>query len=471
MTILELQQRCDEINAESEAIVARAEAEHRQDLSEEERGELDQLIAEFTAKTADIARMEAIANQGITLTSSRGRRAPAEEPRASSDDAGDEEVPTPRPSMNGRQRRQEPNITVRTDRGRWGFHSFGEFASCVRMASINGGALDSRLHAMQMAPTTYGSEGVGVDGGFAVPPDFRTAIMEKVMGEASLISRTDQLVTSSNSITIPKDETTPWQTSGGIQAAWEGEGALKTQSKPALEQETIKLNKLVALVPVTDELLEDAPALETYLKRKAGAKIDFKINLAIVQGTGVGQPLGILNAPSTVTVAKETSQVADTIMFENVMKMYSRMYAPLRNDAVWLVNQDAELALASMKFLIKNVAGTENVGGTPVYLPAGGLSSSPYASLLGKPVIPTQAAETVGDLGDIIFVNLKEYMTVQRTAGGLKTDVSIHLFFDYDITAFRFVFRMGGKPWWTSAISPRDGSNTLSWAVALAERA
>ncbi len=110
----------------------------------------------------------------------------------------------------------------------------------------------TRLHA---AATTFGSEGTGADGGFMVPPEFRTAIVEKVMGENSLFSRTDQQTTSSNSIVFPLDETTPWQTSGGIQAYWENEGGLKTQSKPLLGQETIRLNKLIALVPVTDELL------------------------------------------------------------------------------------------------------------------------------------------------------------------------------------------------------------------------
>ena len=67
-----------------------------------------------------------------------------------------------------------------------------------------------------------------------------------------------------------------------------------------------------------------------------------KCNTAAVSGTGVGQPLGILNAPSTISVAKHVSQPADTIWFENVSKMWARLYAPCRRNAIWLINQDIE---------------------------------------------------------------------------------------------------------------------------------
>lgn len=468
MTIAEIQDRLVEINSESESIIAAAQAEKR-DLSGDEQQQLDSLIDEFKTKKADAGRLEAIASQAAMLNGTAGRKSPSEQPRAASDEVDDDdETPSPamRPAM---AKRGEPNIVVRTDRQRWGWRHFGEFAAAVRGGCIPGGHVDQRLAAQMAAPTTYGSEGVGVDGGFAVPPDFRQDIMRKVLGEDTLIGRTDQFVSSSNNITFPKDETTPWQTSGGVQAYWEGEGNAITQSKIAIEQETIKLNKLTCLVPVTDELIEDTPALDMYLRRKAPEKMNFKINLAIVQGDGVGKPLGILNAPSLVSVAKETSQPGDTIMAKNIFKMYSRMYGPLRSEAVWLINQDIEPELFSMTIPVKNVAGTENVGGSVVYLPANGLSSSPYGTLMGRPVIPTQACETVGDKGDILFVHLPSYMTALKT-GGIRLDTSIHLFFDANATAFRFIFRMAGRPWWSAAITPRDGSNSLSWAVSLDDR-
>ncbi len=103
-------------------------------------------------------------------------------------------------------------------------------------------------------------------------------------------------------------------------------------------------------------------------------------------------------------------------------------------------------------------------------MPAGGLSGSPYSTLFGRPVIPTMASSTLGDLGDIILVDLTQYMTLTKGTE-IKTDVSMHLYFDQDLTAYRFVFRVAGQPWWNSSIVPENGAaNTLSWAVTLEAR-
>jgi HK97 family phage major capsid protein len=469
----ELRERLEELNADAQAITAKAESEKR-DLASEEREDLDKILKEFETVQADISRLEVLQKQTEDLTTGQGRKVAPPTPAAAAD-ADDDDEPAPPPARNRRaalapEPRSQPRIAAEPRDRKWGWRSLGDFSYAVRHACINGGSRDVRLER-SLAATTYGTEGTGSDGGFAVPPDFKTEIMTKVMGEDSLLGRCDQLTSSSNNFTFPKDETTPWQTSGGILAYWENEAGTMTQSKPSLEQNTVRLNKVTALVPMTDELLEDAPAMDAYLRRKAPEKINFKISLAIVKGTGVGQPLGILNSPSVVSVAKESSQIADTLVGANVVKMWSRMYAPLRSDAIWLVQQDVEPHLLRL-----TLPGLDNTGnavtgwGSHVYLPPNGLSSSPFGTLLGRPVIPTQTCETIGDKGDIIFVNLKHYLAVLKV-GGLRTDVSMHLWFDQDITAFKFVMRIGGLPWWTSAISSRDGSNTLSWAVTLDERA
>jgi hypothetical protein len=49
----------------------------------------------------------------------------------------------------------------------------------------------------------------------------------------------------------------------------------------------------------------------------------------------------------------------------------------------------------------------------------------------------------------------------------IRTDVSMHLYFDAAAMAYRFIMRVSGQPWWGSTISPENGANTLGWAVAL----
>lgn len=435
MTIEELKMKMVELHEKAQAIQDKADDENR-DLSDNETVEFDAIFAEMDKTQKSIARAERLELSARSMPVTQRQTTP-QAPKAS-------------------------RIEV-VDDGRWGWPTLGEFAAAVRTAALPGGQrlMDQRLIAN--APTTYGTEAVGTDGGFAVPPQYSSEIVQLLQSEQSLLNLTDQQTTTSNSMSYPVDETSDWQTTGGIQAYWESEAGQMTQSKPSLKLLTTYANKVIALVPVTDELLEDAPALDRYLKRKAPAKILFKVNHAILQGTGAGQPLGILNSGALVSVAKKTGQAADTVEFENINSMWSRLYAPCRMNAVWLINQDIEPELDAMTVAV----GT---GGAPVYLPPGGLSDTPYARLKGRPVIPTQACETLGDQGDIILADLSQYLTIQKV-GGIKSSMSVDLWFDYDLAAYKFVLRIGGQPWWSSAISARDGSNTLSPFVTLDERA
>ncbi len=458
----ELQDALLDINEQVQTIQAKADAENR-DLTEDENGQVETLFAQFSQTEQEIDRRQRIQAQTERLRRAEPNKAEPNNPEPQNRAAGD-------PQQGFTHRERSPRIEIVEDRGKWGFRDFGEYAMAVAHANPRvSGSMDPRLRDIRNAPTTYSNESAGADGGFAVPPDFRSTIVQKVMGEESLYSRTDQMTTSSNHITFPKDETTPWQTSGGIQVYWEGENDQLSQSKVSLKDETVKANKVTALVPVTEELLEDASSLNGYLNRKVPEKMDFAVTLAILQGTGVGKPLGILNSNCLVSVAKDTTtspvQAADTIRYKNIVDMWSRMYSKCRGNAIWLINQDIEPQLYQMAF-----DPTATAGQVPVYLPPGGVSASPYGTLMGRPVVVTEATNTLGDKGDIILADMSQYMTVAKT-GGIRSDVSIHLWFDYDTAAFRFIWRIGGQPWWSAAIDKRDGSNTLSCFVTLDERA
>jgi len=71
--------------------------------------------------------------------------------------------------------------------------------------------------------------------------------------------------------------------------------------------------------------------MASYVLTKAPEVMFWKVNDAILNGDGVGKPLGILNAGCTVTVSKESSQAADTVKAQNIAKMWSRMPANWRS--------------------------------------------------------------------------------------------------------------------------------------------
>jgi HK97 family phage major capsid protein len=130
---------------------------------------------------------------------------------------------------------------------------------------------------------------------------------------------------------------------------------------------------------------------------------------------------------------------------------------------MWIANRDAFPQLATMELAV----GT---GGVAVYTPANGAAGRPYDTLMGLPLVFTEHCSTVGDAGDIVLCDWSQYLVGQKSAG-LKFASSVHLKFDYDQTAFKFTLRIDGQPWWKSAMTPKNGSNTLSPFVSLAARA
>lgn len=336
-----------------------------------------------------------------------------------------------------------------------GFANFGEFAMAVKSASRPGNVADERLF-IGAAPTTYGNEGTGADGGFLVPPEFSQSIYAHSLEEEAFLPMTDNTNVSGNSMTFPRDETTPWGTTG-IQAYWDGEADQMTQTKPNFGQDTLRLHRLTCLVPVTEELMADTGALAGYLPRKTSEKIRWKTNDALVNGTGAGQPTGIATANCLVEQAADSGQTADTITASNVLNMFSRCTNPGR--AVWLIHPDAFPQLPQM-----------SINNQPVFTPPGtGLQQTPAGSLLGRPVMMTDTCQTVGDAGDIYLVDWQGLVSITK-AGGIETATSIHLWFDYNVMAFRAIFRVDAQPWLRSAISPANGSTTRSPFVNLAAR-
>lgn len=343
------------------------------------------------------------------------------------------------------------------------FASDGEFYQAVMRAGSPGGYVDPRLSTRAASGL---SEGIPSDGGFLVETQMATEMLKNVWSSGMILPRVSKVTLSGNANAMKfngLDETSRVDGSraGGIMAYWTAEAGEKTASKPKFRQINLSLNKLAAISYVTDELLEDSAALAQTLNEGFRDELEFRVTDAIINGSGAGQPLGILNSGCVVSVAKETGQSADTIVYENINNMWSRMMASSRPNSIFIINQDCEPQLHSMSLAV----GT---GGVPVYLPAGGASAQPYGTLFGRPVVPIEHCQTVGTTGDIMLCDFSKYKAIDK--GGMKSDVSMHVRFIYDEMTFRFVYRFDGQPVLGSAITPFKGSNTLSHFVKLDSR-
>lgn len=352
--------------------------------------------------------------------------------------------------------------------GKGPFANLSDFLTAVRTAAYakeKGKPVDPRLHEPEAA--IHGaSETVGQDGGFLVQKDLSNDLLESMFDQSNLLSQTRKFGVGANSNGIKfnvVDETSRATGSrwGGIQVYWLAEGGQKQASKPKVKPLEMQLQKIAGLLVATDELLQDSTSYSQFAREAFAEEMAFMVDDAIVRGTGVGMPLGILNSGALVSVAAEGGQSADTVVAENIWNMFSRMPARSLKTAQWFLNVALVPQLAQLQLAV-------GVGGVPLYVPTGGLSEAPFGTLLGRPINFIEQASAPGDVGDIGFYDLKEYLTISK--GDIQEASSIHVYFDTDETAFRWVWRINGQPRWTSAVTPYKGTPTVSPFVSLAAR-
>jgi HK97 family phage major capsid protein len=300
-----------------------------------------------------------------------------------------------------------------------------------------------------------------------VPPVFAEALIGSLYSDNPVAARctrwdSDQPLAE---VRVPAiDETSRADGSrwGGALSYWAAEGATLTGSLPRFRNLSFSPKKLIAVVTGTGELMADSPMFDSAIRTIFGLEMGFRLDQAIVAGTGAGQPLGVLNSGALISVAEEASQTAGTIVAANVLNMWRRLPAPSRRNAVWLVHEDAEEQLARLDEVI---AGT-GVYNPIIYTPAG-VGGSEYGRLLGRPIIAIEQCSQLGTVGDIILADLAQYIVI---GGALTPGLSADVRFTSDEIVWRFVWRVDGQSAFASAVTPYTGSNSRSPFVALAAR-
>jgi HK97 family phage major capsid protein len=249
---------------------------------------------------------------------------------------------------------------------------------------------------------------------------------------------------------------------GGVVGYWTEEGGALTDSSPKFGRIVLQAKKLTAYSEVPNELFTDSLiSLQAFMDEVYPEAISWFEDTAFVSGSGVGEPIGFLNANAAVTISKEVGQPADTIVWENLTKMYARMLPSSINRAVWVAHIDTFPELATMALSV----GT---GGSAVWIGNGNGAGAPPMTILGRPVLFTEKVNTVGDAGDINFVDFGYYLIGDRQV--MQAETSAHYKFGNDKTAVRLIERVDGRPWIQSAITPQHGSNTLSPFVKIEAR-
>lgn len=347
------------------------------------------------------------------------------------------------------------------------FRTPHELFSSVSWRSAHDPAAQRRLAKAMEIQNSFGSE-VPADGGFLVPETMRSDLLQISLESSIIRPRAQVIPMSTLRVPVPfiDDESHASSVLGGMVFYWTEESANLTETTGTFGRAVLDAKKLTGFSNVPNELLADAPAFAGFFNRVVPAGIAWYEDLAFLQGTGVGEPLGLVSCPASVSVAAESGQATKTIVWENIVKMYSRMLPQALKSAVWIANIDTFPELATMALSV----GT---GGGPVWIGnyAGGTggADTPPLTILGRPVYFTEKLPTLGTTGDLCFVAPEFYLIGDRQM--LQVMSSEHYRFQNDQTSFRLIERCDGRPWLSSALTPHSGSsNTLSAFVQLATR-
>lgn len=181
-------------------------------------------------------------------------------------------------------------------------------------------------------------EGVDADGGYLVPEEYDSRIID-VLEEENIFRQLGSTITTSGQHKINIAATKPT-------AAWIEEGAALTFGDATFSQILLDAHKLHVAVKVTEELLYDnAFNLESYIIDQFGKALANAEEDAFLNGNGVGKPSGIFAETGGGTLANTVSAVKS----DDVVSLVYALKRPYRKNAAFILNDKTLASLRKLK--------------------------------------------------------------------------------------------------------------------------
>lgn len=348
------------------------------------------------------------------------------------------------------------------------FKEWNEFLVAIWDAQVNGKQPDSRLVYIKDKDSKGHDEkqmagNVGATGGFLVPSEFLAQLQSIAAEDAIVRPRATVIRMRRRQIDIPVLDQTGTTSGyghwfGGMRFYWTEEAAEKTLTEPTFRQVTLVAHKLVGLTYASDELVDDsAISLSDFLSGPLGfaGGVAFTEDYAFINGTGAGQPLGVINAGATITVNR--AAVGTPIQYADLVNMYESFLPTGRG--LWTFNQSC----------VSNLLTVVDTAGNYLWLPnVQHIPGSPPNSLFGFPVRFVEKQPLVGTAGDVVLADWKYYLIGDRQQATIET-TKFHRWV-YDQTSWRVVHRVDGQPWLSAPLTYQDGTTQVSPFVILGDK-
>ena len=337
------------------------------------------------------------------------------------------------------------------------FPSLGHFLRDVYQRDSNLGSFN-RLRTYREKTLSMDSD---PEGGYLVPTQYRAGLLQVSPEEA--IVRPRALVLPAGSppdaaIEMPLFEQAKNAVGshgdfyGGLWFGWTSEGGAKTNTETKIGLVEYKPYEWSGYAVLTDKIIRNANILEAFVLAKyKEALIGFE-DYHFLRGTGVGQPLGIINSPAAVTVTRNTTV---TILFADITAMLDHFMDS--NKAVWIINKACKSKIMSLKDANNNA----------IWM-SGNIIGKIPETLVGIPIVWTYKVPAVGTKGDIILADLSYYII--KDGYGPAFAKSEHAYFLSNKTCLKMFGNVDGKPWLKSSITADDNSTEISPFVMLSTK-
>ena len=295
--------------------------------------------------------------------------------------------------------------------------------------------------------------------------DFLPGIVEPIFDGAALVAPwLRRFRMQKPSASIPGvDETSRQNGSrwGGVASTWLAEGTTIPASFARFKNVEFVAHKIAALLVATREIMADVSMFSEWARAAFTADLSFRIDSAIISGTGAGQPLGLLNTPALITIPKDNGQATKTITQSNIENMWAALPVNSRRRAIWIAHENVEAQLSTV--LPPGLSPSQ----AAIYMPQGTAGTEDWPRLKGRPLVVVEQANPVGTPGDLLLIDPTTYAVAAMDS---RLDISAEVDWTSDQVLLRLIWRVDGRPLYTSAITSFSDVTLRSPYIALAQR-
>ena len=248
-------------------------------------------------------------------------------------------------------------------------------------------------------------------GGYIVPVDFQTRVLERLPGQTVMRGRAQMETTGRDVMQFPVATGGDTQYTSAIRETWVDETPVSTASETNLTfgMESLPIHTAMAVVPLSKNLLEDAAFnLANYLIRKFSEAAAINEDNSFLIGTGAGKPQGVLPGSSNGnSLTTANSGAAAALTFDGLILLMFSIASQYRQRAVWVAKRDTYRQIAQLKDGAGNYLWTELRGNN--------VTTGIPNTLRGFPVLEQESMPSVAASAfPVLFGDLQGYMIGDR---------------------------------------------------------